>query len=188
MPIRRPAARAAVARPKRSGAESRTVPSTLQPTHLDARGHAHVVDVGGKAATKRRAEALAVVVTTAEVVQAIADGRAPKGDVAALARVAGIMGAKRTAELVPLCHPLALTHVSVDVELALPGKQRGEIRLVVAAECVGPTGVEMEAMTGASVAALAVYDMIKGLDRGAAVARVELRSKSGGRSGDWRRA
>ncbi len=159
----------------------------LRPTHLDAKGHAYVVDVGAKPATHRRAKAIAVVDTTLEVLRAIADGRTPKGDVAAVARVAGIMGSKRTPELVPLCHPIALTHASVDVALIERG-DRGEVRITVEAECVGPTGVEMEAMTGASVAALAVYDMIKGLDRSAAIARVELLAKSGGRSGDWRRA
>lgn len=154
-------------------------------THLDARGRAHVVDVSEKPATKRRAEAVALVSTTAEVARAILDGKTAKGDVAAVARIAAILGAKRTSELVPLCHPLALTYVAADVEVE---PKRGTIRIVVSAECIGPTGVEMEAMTGASVGALTVYDMIKGLDRGASITRVELVSKSGGRSGSWRRA
>lgn len=163
-----------------------TTASKRRPTHLDRRGQAHVVDVGGKASTKRRAEAIAIVSTTAEVADAIRDGRAPKGDVAAVARIAGILGAKRTSELVPLCHPIALTHVSADIDVT-SARGRGTITITVVAECVGPTGVEMEAMTGASIAALTLYDMIKGLDRSASIARVELRSKSGGRSGSWTR-
>jgi cyclic pyranopterin phosphate synthase len=159
------------------------------PTHLDGRGRARMVDVSPKPATKRRAEAVALVSTTAEVARAILDGNAPKGDVAAVARIAAIQATKKTADLLPLCHPLALTHVSADVAVEpLAGEGKGTIRVTVAAECVGPTGVEMEAMTGASVGALTVYDMIKGMDRGAAIARVELVSKSGGRSGDWRRS
>jgi cyclic pyranopterin phosphate synthase len=157
-----------------------------RPTHLDRRGHAHMVDVADKAATKRRAEAIALVSTTSAVARAILDGTAPKGDVAAVARIAAIQATKKTSELVPLCHPLALSHVSADVDVTVKGRA-GTVRVAVVAECVGPTGVEMEAMCGASIGALAVYDMIKGMDRGAAVARVELVSKSGGRSGDWRR-
>ncbi|MEO7094341.1 MAG: cyclic pyranopterin monophosphate synthase MoaC [Polyangiales bacterium] len=158
----------------------------LAPTHLDRKGHAHVVDVGEKAETRRRAKTEATVLTTAEVARAILDGRVPKGDVAAVVRIAGIQGAKRTSELVPLCHPLGLTHVSADLAVTIE-KERGVARILVAAECIGRTGVEMEAMTGASIAALTLYDMIKGLDRSALIARVELLSKSGGRSGDWRR-
>jgi cyclic pyranopterin phosphate synthase len=152
-------------------------------THLDARGRARVVDVGDKAETRRRAEARAIVRTTPEVVAAILDGSVPKGDVAAVARVAGIQGAKRTSELVPLCHPLPLTHVAVEVNA-----KSDRVRVDVAVECVGRTGVEMEALTGASIAALAIYDMIKGLDRGARIEKVELLAKSGGKSGDWKRA
>lgn len=153
-------------------------------THLDEKGHAHVVDVGHKPDTRRRAEARAEVRTTAEVAAAILDGNVPKGDVAAVARIAAIQGAKRTSELVPLCHPLPLTHLSVDVDVS----REGRIRIDVAAECLGKTGVEMEALTGASIGALAVYDMIKGLDRSASIRKVELRAKSGGKTGDWRRA
>lgn len=152
-------------------------------THLDERGHAHVVDVGLKPITKRRAEAQAIVRTTPEVAAAILERRMPKGDVAAVARVAAIQGAKRTSDLVPLCHPIALTHVSVDVKVS----KKGRVRLLVACECVGQTGVEMEALTGASVGALAIYDMIKGVDRGASIRKIELLAKSGGRSGDWKR-
>lgn len=156
-------------------------------THLDARGRATMVDVSEKPSTKRRAEATATVTTTAEVARAILEGRAAKGDVSAVARIAAILGAKKTSDLVPLCHPLALTKVSAEIDVAIEASE-GVVRVFVAAECVGPTGVEMEAMTGASIGALAVYDMIKGVDRGARISSVELRSKSGGRSGDWRRA
>ena len=152
-------------------------------THVDPRGQAHVVDVGQKPSTHRTAEAVAIVHTTPEVAKAIGEGSVAKGDVAAVARIAAIMGAKRTSELVPLCHPLALTAVSADVSV----DRKGSVTLTVRAECTGPTGVEMEAMTGASIGALTIYDMIKGMDRGAAIARVELRSKAGGRSGEWRR-
>ena len=158
-----------------------------RPTHLDRDGKVHVVDVGAKPSTRRRAEAEATVVTTAAVARAIRDGETPKGDVSAVARVAAIQGAKRTSELVPLCHPLALTHLAADVTIATTRAGVGTVRVVVSAECVGPTGVEMEAMCGASIGALTIYDMIKGLDRGATIERVALRAKSGGRSGDWRR-
>jgi cyclic pyranopterin phosphate synthase len=148
-------------------------------THLDARGHARVVDVGDKASTKRRAEARATVNTTRSVARAIAEGRTAKGDVAAVARIAAIQACKRTSELVPLCHPIALTHVAVTVTV-----KADRVHVDVVCECVGPTGVEMEALTGASVGALAIYDMIKALDRGATIATA-LRAKSGGKSGDF---
>lgn len=146
-------------------------------THLDDRGHARIVDVGDKASTKRRAEARATVQTTRGVARAIAEGRTAKGDVAAVARVAAIQGCKRTSELIPLCHPIALTHVAVTVTI-----KSDRVYVDVVCECVGPTGVEMEALTGASIGALAIYDMIKALDRRATVA-TELRAKSGGKSG-----
>ncbi len=152
-------------------------------THLDAKGRAHVVDVGDKAHTRRRAEAHAVVQTTRAVAKMIREGRAPKGDVAAVARVAAIQACKRTSELIPLCHPIALTHVAVEVDVATSGK----IEVRVACECVGQTGVEMEALTGASVGALAIYDMIKGVDRRASISTTELLAKSGGRSGSFKR-
>jgi len=152
-------------------------------THLDDKGRAHVVDVGEKAHTRRRAEARAIVRTTRAVAKALREGRAPKGDVAAVARIAAIQACKRTSELIPLCHPIALTHVAVEIDIA----SSGSIELRVACECVGQTGVEMEALTGASVGALAVYDMIKGLDRRASIERTELLAKSGGRSGTFKR-
>ena len=142
-----------------------------------------MVDVGAKPTTARRAIAHARVETTAEVIAAIAGGNAPKGDVLACARIAGIQGAKQTSALVPLCHPIAITHASVECTLGAAA-----IEIVATVECVAGTGVEMEAMTAASIAALTIYDMIKGLDRGARIGGVELREKSGGRSGHWRRA
>jgi cyclic pyranopterin phosphate synthase len=140
-----------------------------------------MVDVGGKPVTDRRAVARAVVRMSAETAAAVARGDAPKGDVIGTARIAGIQAAKRTAELVPLCHPLPLSFVDVTAEL-------GETEVVLTAEArtSGQTGVEMEAMTAAAVAALTVYDMVKGLERGVEIAEVVLLEKSGGRH-DWRR-
>ena len=151
-------------------------------SHLDDKGNAHMVDVGDKSATKRRAVARATVNTTAEVTAAIADGSMKKGDVLAVARIAGIQAAKRTSDLIPLCHPLAITKVSVD--LAVNGSSI-EIEAIV--ETVGQTGVEMEALTAASVAALTVYDMCKSADKAMTITDVALWEKSGGRSGDFRR-
>jgi cyclic pyranopterin phosphate synthase len=151
-------------------------------THLDARGRAQMVDVGDKPTTRRRAIARARVETKAAVVDAIRDGATPKGDVVACARVAGILAAKQTSTLVPLCHPIAITHASIDCAL-----EGDAVTITATIECVAGTGVEMEAMTAASIAALTVYDMIKGLDRGARVGVVELLEKSGGRSGTWTR-
>lgn len=150
-------------------------------THLDAQGRAHVVDVREKSETHRVAVARARVRTRPAVAEAVLAGQTKKGDVAAVVRVAAIAGAKRTSDLVPLCHPLPLTHLAADVHVD-PG---GSIEIVVRAECVGRTGVEMEAMTGASIGALAAYDMIKGLDREARIEAVELLEKSGGRSGHF---
>jgi cyclic pyranopterin monophosphate synthase len=153
-------------------------------THLDRDGQARMVDVGGKAATERRALARAIVKVTPETARKVLAGDAPKGDVIGVARIAGIQAAKRTSELIPLCHPLALAFVGVDGTVDV---QRGEIELIAEARTTGPTGVEMEALTAASVAALTVYDMVKGIERGAEIASVALLQKSGGRSGDWRR-
>jgi cyclic pyranopterin monophosphate synthase len=140
-----------------------------------------MVDVGAKPVTERRALARATVRMSADTAAAVARGDAPKGDVVGTARIAGIQAAKRTAELVPLCHPLPLSFVDVTAEL-------GERELVLTAEArtSGQTGVEMEAMTAAAVAALTVYDMVKGLERGVEIAEVVLLEKSGGRH-DWRR-
>ena len=141
-----------------------------------------MVDVGAKPLSDRRAVARATVRMSASTAAAVARGDAPKGDVVGTARIAGIQAAKRTAELVPLCHPLPLSYVDVAVEL-------GETAVVLTAEArtSAQTGVEMEAMTAAAVAALTVYDMVKGLERGVTIEAVELLEKSGGRSGDWRR-
>jgi cyclic pyranopterin monophosphate synthase len=153
-------------------------------THLDSAGNARMVDVGDKPATERRAVARAVVRVTPETAALVQGGNAPKGDVLGVARIAGIQAAKRTSELIPLCHPLALSFVGVEGSI---DAQRGEIELIAEARTTGPTGVEMEALTAASVAALTVYDMVKGVQRGAEIASVALQEKSGGRSGDWRR-
>ena len=157
---------------------------TRQPfTHLDARGHARMVDVGGKEITRRSATASAIVRTTPAVIRAIRRQAVAKGDVLAVARIAGIQAAKRTDELIPLCHSLGLD--AVDVALTLG---RSEVRVRATASLSGRTGVEMEALTAAATAALTVYDMCKALDRGMVIDAVQLEEKSGGRSGLWRRA
>lgn len=156
---------------------------TNRPTHLDESGAAHMVDVGAKAATGRRAVAGGRVTMTPEALAAIRAGNAPKGDVLSTARIAGIMAAKRTAELIPLCHPLALTSVAVDFDWEADG-----ISVRATAATTGPTGVEMEALTAASVALLTLYDMAKALDRAMVIGDIRLLEKSGGRSGDWRTA
>jgi cyclic pyranopterin phosphate synthase len=153
-------------------------------THLDEQGRARMVDVGDKPASDRRALARAVVVVSPVTAARVAAGDAPKGDVLSVARIAGIQAAKRTAELIPLCHPMALSFVGVDATI---DQAAGEIELIAEARTTGPTGVEMEALTAASVAALTVYDMVKGIERGARIAEVALLEKSGGRSGQWTR-
>jgi cyclic pyranopterin monophosphate synthase len=140
-----------------------------------------MVDVGGKEVTDRRARARATVRMSAETAAAVARGNAPKGDVVGTARLAGIQAAKRTAELIPLCHPLALSFVDVEAEV-----RETEVVLTAEARTSAQTGVEMEAMTAAAVAALTVYDMVKGLERGVEIVEVVLLEKSGGRH-DWRR-
>jgi cyclic pyranopterin phosphate synthase len=154
-------------------------------THLDREGTARMVDVGGKPVTGRRAVARAVVRMAPETAAAVAAGDAPKGDVLGTARIAGIQAAKRAGELIPLCHPLALDHVDVDAQL---DASAGTVTLTAEVRVTARTGVEMEAMTAAAVAALTVYDMVKGLERGVTVEDVRLIAKSGGRSGDWQRA
>ena len=143
-----------------------------------------MVDVGEKPATERRAVARAVVRVSAATARAVQAGDAPKGDVIGVARIAGIQAAKRTSELIPLCHPLALSFVGVEGSVDVDA---GEIVLVAQARTTGPTGVEMEALTAAAVAALTIYDMVKGIERAAEIASVVLLEKSGGRSGEWRR-
>jgi cyclic pyranopterin phosphate synthase len=151
-------------------------------THTNERGEARMVDVAGKQVTHRRAVAGATVHMRPETLAMIVEGRAPKGDVFAVARVAGIMAAKRTSELVPLCHPLSLTHATVDLE-----PLDDEVRVTATVETDGPTGVEMEALTAAAVAALTLYDMCKAVDRGMTVDALGLLSKEGGKSGTWTR-
>jgi len=151
-------------------------------THLDEHGTARMVDVGDKPATDRRAVARAVVRMSPDTAAKVLAGDAPKGDVLGTARIAGILAAKRTGELIPLCHPLGLDHVDLD---AVVDAAAGTVTLTAEARVTARTGVEMEAMTAAAVAALTVYDMVKGLERGVRVEAVELLSKSGGRSGDW---
>ena len=152
-----------------------------KPTHLDDTGAAHLVDVGAKPATRRRAVAGGRITMSADALAAIRSGNAPKGDVLSTARIAGIMAAKRTADLIPLCHPLALTHVSVEFAWESTG-----IAVRATSATTGPTGVEMEALTAASVALLTLYDMAKALDRAMILGDIRLLEKSGGRSGDWR--
>jgi cyclic pyranopterin phosphate synthase len=150
-------------------------------THVDGRGRANMVDVSGKAATARRAVAHAEVHLDAATRDLLFTGALPKGEALAVARVAGIQAAKDTARLIPLCHPLPLAHVAVDFEPLGPDA----VRVVVETATVAATGVEMEALTGAAVAALTVYDMVKARCRAARIAEVRLVHKSGGRSGTW---
>jgi cyclic pyranopterin phosphate synthase len=150
--------------------------------HLTAEGDVHMVDVGGKPETDREAIAEAVVSLSPPTAERLFSGDLPKGDALATVRIAAIAGAKRAPDLVPLCHPVALTGVTVAVERHPDGA-----RIEVSARTTGRTGVEMEALTGATAGALALYDMVKGLERGATIGPVRLLAKSGGRSGDWRR-
>ncbi len=151
-------------------------------SHFSESGAAHMVDVGDKPASKRIAVASAVVRMHPETAAVIREGRAGKGDVIGIARIAGIMATKRTGELIPLCHPLPITHVDIEIE---PGDDHIAIRARV--ETRGQTGVEMEAMTAAAVTALTIYDMTKGIDRGMSIEEVRLELKEGGRSGRWER-
>jgi cyclic pyranopterin monophosphate synthase len=153
-------------------------------THLDEQGHARMVDVTAKEPSVREASAEALVCFSSAAFDAVRSGRAAKGDVLAVARIAGILGAKRTADLVPLCHPLALTGVELDLELL---EERLAVRIVASVRTRERTGVEMEALTAVSVAALTVYDMTKSLDKGTEIVGIRLLSKSGGKSGDWQR-
>ena len=151
-------------------------------SHVDDQGRASMVDVSAKESTERVASAEAIVALSAEAYRLVISGAAKKGDVLATARIAGIMAAKRTSELIPLCHPLALSHVGVDFD---PLPERNAFRIVASAKTTGPTGVEMEALTAASVAALTVYDMVKAVDKGAVIETVRLLTKSGGKSGSY---
>ncbi len=153
-------------------------------SHVDEEGRVAMVDTGAKAQTARRARASVRVLMSAEAVSALREGRTPKGDPLETARIAGIMGAKRTAELIPLCHPLPLSFLDVAVEVDAGA---GTVTLTAEARTTDRTGVEMEAMTAAAVAALTVYDMVKGVERGVRVSEVVLLEKTGGRE-DWRHA
>jgi len=152
-------------------------------THFDAQGRAQMVDVAGKAATRRVAVAQGRIRMQAATCELIAAGSAQKGDVIGVARIAAIQAAKRTADLIPLCHPLALTRVTADfaLDVQLPG-----VHCTVTAETVGPTGVEMEALTAVQIGLLTIYDMCKAVDRGMVIEQVRLVEKRGGKSGEWR--
>ena len=151
-------------------------------THLDDAGHAHMVDVSEKPETVRRAMATGRVLLHADTITLLRDGGVPKGDALGVARIAGIMAAKRTSELIPLCHPLPITKVSVDLTLTDAGVEiEAEVRVT------GKTGVEMEALTAVSVAALTLYDMVKAVDKAAVITDIRLETKSGGKSGEYRR-
>lgn len=150
-------------------------------THLDAQGHARMVDVGAKAETARVAIAAGRIRLSAAALSAIRDGDVPKGDVLAAARIAGIMAAKKTADLIPLCHPLPLHSVSVDFAI-----EESAIRATATASLTGKTGVEMEALTAVSLALLTIYDMAKAIDKGMVIEEVRLIEKRGGKSGHWK--
>jgi cyclic pyranopterin phosphate synthase len=153
-------------------------------THVDRSGRPRMVDVSAKPATDRRAVAEAFVAMAPETLSLVIDGSTPKGDVLGVAELAGVMAGKRTSDLIPLCHPLPLTSLTVT---ATPDRAGGGIRIRAEAATTGPTGVEMEALTAASVAALTAYDMVKGVERGVEIRAVRLLEKSGGKSGEWHR-
>ena len=169
-----------VARPEKLARSYDEIVGSVRLSHLTTTGEAHMVDVGAKTATARRAVATACVRTTREVIEAIAAGGVAKGDVVAVARVAGLLAAKRVPDLIPLCHPVQTTSAAVDFE---PDASRGELLVRATVEAFDRTGVEMEAMVAASVASLTVYDMIKSADRWASIDAVRLEAKSGGKSG-----
>ena len=153
-------------------------------THFNQAGEAHMVDIAAKAETARRAVAAGRIVMQGQTLELIQQGKHKKGDVLGVARIAGIMATKRTADLVPMCHPLALTHVSVEFETDVAATA---IECTVTAETTGKTGVEMEALTGVQVTLLTIYDMCKAVDRGMVISDVRLLEKSGGKSGHWQR-
>ena len=153
-------------------------------THLDAQGQAHMVDVGAKAETEREAIAAGRVLMQPETLRLLREGNLPKGDVLGTARVAGIMAAKRTAELIPLCHQLQLTKVLVEFEF---NEAASAVEITATVRCKGQTGVEMEALTAVSVAALTIYDMAKAVERGMTISDIRLLEKRGGKTGVWQR-
>jgi cyclic pyranopterin phosphate synthase len=165
-----------------------TQPSTRKDkrrlTHVDRRGRPRMVDVSAKPPTPRRAVAEAWVYVEQETLSLVIDGSGPKGDVLTVAELAGVIGAKKTADLIPLCHPIPLTDLAVEIT---PDRSGGRLRIKSTAATTAATGVEMEAMTAAAVAALTVYDMVKGVDRTAEIRNLRLLEKSGGKSGEWHR-
>jgi cyclic pyranopterin monophosphate synthase len=167
---------------KKGSNMSEESPSQYDLTHFDSHGNARIVDVGAKESTHRVAIAAGRVKMKPETAALIREGRAAKGDVLGVAQVAAIMGAKKTPELVPMCHPVMLTSLNVKLEVGESG-----VEITARAETTGPTGVEMEALTAVSTAALTVYDMVKAVDRGMTIESIQLVEKSGGKSGHWRR-
>ena len=161
-----------------------TRPERRRLSHVDRSGRPRMVDVSAKPATARRAVAEAIVGMSQETLSLVIDGRGPKGDVLTVAEIAGVMGGKHTSDLIPLCHPLALTDLVVQIT---PDRAASALRIRAEAATTGPTGVEMEALTAAAVAALTVYDMVKGVERGVEIRSVVLVSKTGGKSGEWYR-
>ena len=153
-------------------------------THLDEAGHAHMVDVSDKAETSRMARATATVQLTQAAMDLLIEGSLKKGDALGVARVAGIMGAKKTSELIPLCHPLPITKVTVDLD---PDQDSNQVLITATVKTKGQTGVEMEALTAATTAALTLYDMLKAVDKGIVISTIVLDEKQGGKSGIWKR-
>ncbi len=153
-------------------------------THIGSTGEAHMVDVGEKASTSREATAIGHVKMKAETLKLVIEGNAKKGDVLATARIAGIMAAKKTSDLIPLCHPIGLTKVTVEIE---PDESLPGLRVSAMAGVAGQTGVEMEALTACSVSCLTIYDMVKAVDRGMEISGIVLQEKKGGKSGHWKR-
>ena len=151
-------------------------------SHTNDKGEANMVDTSGKEVTTRIAIASGKVIMKSEVISAIANGQTPKGDVLATARIAGIMGAKKTSELIPLCHPIALNKVEIELKIEADG-----VAIVATAKTTDRTGVEMEALTAVSITGLTLIDMIKAMDPHAAITNIQVESKSGGKTGDWRR-
>lgn len=152
-------------------------------THFNQAGEAHMVDVGNKAHTKRVAKATGTITMQKNTLDLIIAGTHKKGDVLGIARIAGIQGGKRTSELIPLCHPISLTHLSVDFEIS---EKDNSVTCTATTETVGQTGVEMEALTAVQVALLTIYDMCKAVDRGMTMQNIRLLEKSGGKSGEWK--
>jgi len=157
-------------------------PKPQKLSHFDHSGQAHMVDVGNKSHTKRMAVAAGVISMLPSTLQLIKNGDAKKGDVLGIARIAAIQGSKRTSDLIPLCHPISLTKVSVSFEL---DEKNSQVSCNVSTETIGPTGVEMEALTAVSVALLTIYDTCKAVDRGMSIGPIKLLEKRGGKSGDW---